>query len=250
MTSFSYKPATGSLEGASTVVPLKAGGFLEVRRGDKTRWAPGEARQTWATLDEWKATLPSDAVIQERGAYSSSCPVSCRIIEGAALPPDFLTAIIVHRRATGKDPRSTPITVENNVTVAAQWNKKADRCKDLAATFPHSAYAKIERDFRANAAAEIAKAPYERRFCRSYHWKGVNKNGFYAQRISDGEFIPIYFDMRRGLLHSPSEDVFRHIGATGDTFAALGVRPVFLVPVSNLSGRLRMISLEKPAATE
>lgn len=251
--SYAYKPTTG-LEGASTVVPLKKGGFLEVRRGEKTTWARGEERHVWATLDEWKATLPSDAVIEERDAHSASRSVRCRIIEGPAPPADFLTAMRVYREATGKDPRSVLITIENNATEAKRWNDKADVYRSYSVTAKlqkdRLAYCQIECQLREKAAAELVKPAYERCFCRRYHWKGANKNVLYAQRISDGEFIPIYFDIRKQLLHTPSEEVFQQVGAKGATFAALDLRPVFMVPVSNLTGRLRMISLEKPAATE
>jgi hypothetical protein len=43
---------------ASTVVVMRDGRFLEVRRGEKTHWASGEPRGRWASLEEWMSTLP------------------------------------------------------------------------------------------------------------------------------------------------------------------------------------------------
>jgi len=42
----------------SSVVILRDGKALEVRRGEKTRWASGEERTTWPSMKAWLATLP------------------------------------------------------------------------------------------------------------------------------------------------------------------------------------------------
>ncbi len=42
----------------SSVVILSDGKALEVRRGEKTRWASGEERTTWPSMKAWLATLP------------------------------------------------------------------------------------------------------------------------------------------------------------------------------------------------
>jgi hypothetical protein len=60
MTKLSYKYA----DFASTVVPLKDGRLLEVRRGPLTGKAIPD-RRTWASEEEWRATLPSaDATLR------------------------------------------------------------------------------------------------------------------------------------------------------------------------------------------
>ena len=221
--SYAYKPATGGFEGASTVVPLKEGGFLEVRRGEKTRWVHGDERRVWDTLEEWKASLPEGAVIEERETRSKgSFPRRSHI------PTDFRTAYLLYSSIVGFDPRSTPITVETNASVAKQYVRMFDY---------------------AQAYKELDKPPYEKFLCSHYHKSGHINNIIFAQRISDGEFIPLYFDIGRKILHSPSEyrDV---VGVKGDTFAALGVRPVFMLPSCRFTGRMRVISLEKPAVSE
>lgn len=42
----------------SSVVILNNGSALEVRRGEKTRWAAGEKRTTWPSITAWLSTLP------------------------------------------------------------------------------------------------------------------------------------------------------------------------------------------------
>jgi hypothetical protein len=45
----------------SSVVVLKDGSCLEVRRGAKTKWSPGEERGRWPSVAAWTATLPAGA---------------------------------------------------------------------------------------------------------------------------------------------------------------------------------------------
>jgi hypothetical protein len=45
-------------ETKSSVVILKNGSALEVRRGEKTRWVSGEERTTWPSITAWLSTLP------------------------------------------------------------------------------------------------------------------------------------------------------------------------------------------------
>jgi hypothetical protein len=52
---------------ASSVVVLKDGSVLEVRRGKETRFI-GMERQRWPTVDAWKATLPAAATVKTDGA--------------------------------------------------------------------------------------------------------------------------------------------------------------------------------------
>jgi hypothetical protein len=43
-----------------SVVLLKDGVAMEVRRGPKTKWAPGEERGSWPSMAVWAATLPAE----------------------------------------------------------------------------------------------------------------------------------------------------------------------------------------------
>ena len=55
MTKLSYKNETMK----SSVVVLKDDSCLEVRRNNKTTWAPGEERGRWSSVEAWRATLPA-----------------------------------------------------------------------------------------------------------------------------------------------------------------------------------------------
>ena len=43
-----------------SVVLLKDGVAMEVRRGQKTKWASGEERGSWQSMNAWAATLPAE----------------------------------------------------------------------------------------------------------------------------------------------------------------------------------------------
>lgn len=78
---YSYKPADAAE--ASTVILLKDGSALEVRRGSKTTWTKGEGRRRWASLATWKETLPAEAQVTEGGAASAPLsPELKRVVDG------------------------------------------------------------------------------------------------------------------------------------------------------------------------
>jgi hypothetical protein len=56
---YSYKPANPTE--SSSIVILRDGAALEIRRGTKTSWPAGEERQRWPSLEAWIATLPAGA---------------------------------------------------------------------------------------------------------------------------------------------------------------------------------------------
>jgi hypothetical protein len=56
---YSYKPANPTE--SSSVVILRDGAALEIRRGTKTSWSAGEERRRWPSLEAWIATLPAGA---------------------------------------------------------------------------------------------------------------------------------------------------------------------------------------------
>lgn len=66
-TKYSYSANAADRTGDSTVVTLKDGSLLEVRRGAQTTWTVGEPRKRWASLAEWMASLPEDAMIKKSG---------------------------------------------------------------------------------------------------------------------------------------------------------------------------------------
>lgn len=52
---------------ASSVVVLKDGRAMEVRRGDETRFR-GLGRTYWPSVDAWKATLPEGGLAVIKGS--------------------------------------------------------------------------------------------------------------------------------------------------------------------------------------
>jgi hypothetical protein len=85
MTKFSCK--IGDFK--SSVVTLKDGRVMEVRRGNKTTFYGADPRTYWPSLDDWKATLPEGgvAIITQDGPatpvdrYATTNPVLARFFE-------------------------------------------------------------------------------------------------------------------------------------------------------------------------
>jgi hypothetical protein len=76
-TKLSYKSGKEDREGDSSVVVLRNGSLLEVRNGNNTFKGPTHSdRRTWATLEEWRANLPSGAAftVSKSSSASSSSP--------------------------------------------------------------------------------------------------------------------------------------------------------------------------------
>lgn len=229
MSSYSYKPASG-LEGASTIVPLKKGGFLEVRRGEKTTWEPTESRRTWATLEEWKAGLPTDAVVSKKAITTTK-------ISKSKWSADFIMtcALTGHSRRS----RHTPVILENNLKKAETLRKHSTQMKTYAKRYDSvtSRDPTFQRYLLDRAAAyereaqEILAAPaFNRKTSLSYNPMSI-LNAIYAQRIADGVFIPIFFDKRRAIMHTPIlESDGTMTCKEGTTFAKLGINPVFKIP--------------------
>jgi len=238
MTTYSYKPATG-LEGASTVVPLKTGEFLEVRRGEKTWWKPTETRQKWPSLEAWKATLPAGATVVEKSRRGIAGP----LVAAAGWSADFKAAHDLVKSVTVFAPIQASVYIENNTMNAEKLLKKKHQYEQLASALG-AAYTPHAIRLGERAATILTAVPYERRLCRKYKFR-YYAAALKAQRISDGEFVPIFFDTRRGVLHTPTLDTEgRLVAKEGTTFAELGVRPVFLVPTRSATPSLRMVSLE------
>lgn len=53
----------------SSVVVLKDGCAMEVRRGENTKFTSAEPRRYWPSLDAWKATLPEGAPVVKSKSY-------------------------------------------------------------------------------------------------------------------------------------------------------------------------------------
>lgn len=271
--SYSYKPADGSMVGASTVIPMRSGcGFLEVRRGEKTRWAPREARRTWETLDAWKATLPVGAVVVEtteeeakaKTKAKAKAPAKIKITMCDSWTDDFRKAVGLAEEAGVA--RSAEIHVETNRTVAdallaridgleasRQWYQSVLRNSShashrLVTEKSLDNYTTEIRKLLDKVRATLAEEPFEHRTCAKYK-TAAKSQVIKAQRVADGVFVPIFFDLSAGLMYSPrGSSGTEEVGVFGDSFAALGVRPVFLVPAGK--GEQRLVSLEKTVGAE
>lgn len=238
MASYSYKPASG-LEGASTVVPLCDGNFLEVRRGEKTCWASGEIRRRWASLEEWKAELPEGATVVERTGRPSRRRIPTH-------SDDFKKALHVYCPLGERIPKSANLTVCTN---RSESNKhyanscKYHTCSNYVTHHQYKYYCDLAASEKKKSEEILASPPFKQWYCpRVYKHVGRISQTIRAQRISDGVFVPIFFDMKRSLLHTPDPGDSTGRSIVGKTFAELGVRPVFL---RNESDGLRLITLEE-----
>jgi hypothetical protein len=103
-TKYSYSTDAVDRMGDSTVVALKDGSLLEVRRGAQTRWNTGETRQRWARLEEWMAMLPAEATIKKSGCGASAggSPEMARILGALTAAGVRSASTLGYTRARGE----------------------------------------------------------------------------------------------------------------------------------------------------
>ncbi len=231
-TIYSYKPGGGGLEGASTVLTLKTGELLELRRGAKTRWSAGsEPRQQWASLEEWKATLPAGAEVTVHGDPEA---------EKAAIAvesEDFRRVI-----GLGASVLSTRLTLHTNKLDASRLMAK---CRVAERRRDRTVYAASLRRFdeqatrcRRLAEKALAAEPYAQFAVRSYRAR-CERPMLMARRTTDGVFILLFVDLERKLFHTPQENLVTATTAT--TLAELGLDRVLLVRTGMFG--MRMVTL-------
>ena len=126
MTKFSCK--IGDFK--SSVVALKDGRAMEVRRGDKTTFNAADTRIYWPSVDAWKATLPEGGVaaIKEggpSGKYVTTNPVLARFLERA-------------RAVCGS--RMRRMNNSGNVTLESQACERLKDCRAAAIRYPSPEY--------------------------------------------------------------------------------------------------------------
>jgi hypothetical protein len=154
---------------------------------------------------------------------------------------------------TGFAPIAASVYIQNNATDAEKYVVQQRLSKKIADSMASPYLANLHRTsverIGAQAKAILEAPSYEYRLCRKYRPKYYGP-ALKAQRISDGEFVPIFFDTRRGILHTPTLNEKRFVVAKeGTTFAELGLRPVFLVSIRSPTPSQRLVSLEGSAAT-
>jgi len=80
MTKIAYISPDGEIR--SSVIILKNGEALEIRRNEKTKWGPEEERQRWSTMTEWTSSLPREWASVEEWRKSRSSVIE-HVVEGA-----------------------------------------------------------------------------------------------------------------------------------------------------------------------
>lgn len=220
-TIYSYKPVAA--EGvASTVLALASGELLELRRGETTRrWSTVGGRRRWASLEEWKATLPADAVINVREPDEdlSSVTVSTDV--------DRVSAMLDARKCRAAYLGMTLYTnrrdAENEKRTAKKYRRQAARYYMGSARL-----LELATGCEARAAEMLAKDPYRRFEARFYRSRMENNCGLMARRMEDGVFVPLFLDPKRKVFHQPAHPVTAE-SRFGATLEELGLSPMFLV---------------------
>jgi len=83
MTKIAYISPDG--ETRSSVIILKNGEALEIRRNEKTKWGPEEERGRWSSMTEWTSSLPSEWASVEEWRKSRPSVIE-HVVEGAVQP--------------------------------------------------------------------------------------------------------------------------------------------------------------------
>jgi hypothetical protein len=239
-TIYSYKPAsaTGSLEGASTVLTLKTGELLELRRGAKTKWsvlrdpAGTEPQKRWASLEEWKATLPEGATVTVHGdpvAETASVTVESDDLRRLRARPWMCVGSLPRLKLHTNKLDASRLMAKCRVA-----ERKRDRTHYAASLRKYDAAAKM---YRQQAEGVLAAAPYRHFSCRYSSQR--SKTPWLMARRADGVFIPLFIDPDRNLFFTPAQGSGPVTAAA--TLAELGLEPVFLVRTELIG--LRMESL-------
>jgi hypothetical protein len=187
MTKFSCKIG----EFKSSVILLKDGRAMEVRRGDKTVFAAAEPRTFWATLNAWIATLPaggvaaikasSGAVAAPADRYATTNPVLARFFARARA-----------KRSGRMNNRNMTDERETNEAAARSfvrmWQKYIDSDKKaVPPREPNPYYAShlAEAEARLAAVLEANKTAPQRYY--------FGKSSYFTL-LPDGELCSVYYN--------------------------------------------------------
>jgi hypothetical protein len=193
---------------SSSVAPLKAGGFLEVRRGD-LRGAKITDKRTWATQEEWLAAVGEPLV-------------------SAPIKPTFLTPDleIVHANRgfttsmyyyNGSHEQAKLSYIAERLSEAARWAKVPGGAPVL--------------DFVIRLGAEIDATKKRIAYCQREGFAGhtfatKNISRFYVQ--SETGMHAVYYDAKRNLIGVSDNynPIFKKVVLkTGHSFSELGITP-------------------------
>ena len=83
MTKIAYISPDGEIR--SSVIILKNGEALEIRRNEKTKWGPEEERRRWSSMTEWTSSLPGEWASVEEWRKTRPSVIE-HVVEGAVQP--------------------------------------------------------------------------------------------------------------------------------------------------------------------
>ena len=83
MTKIAYISPDGEIR--SSVIILKNGEALEIRRNDKTKWGPEEERGRWSSMTEWTSSLPGEWASVEEWRKARPSLIE-HVVEGSVQP--------------------------------------------------------------------------------------------------------------------------------------------------------------------
>ena len=83
MTKIAYISPDGEVR--SSVIILKNGEALEIRRNEKTKWGPEEERGRWSSMTEWISSLPGEWASVEEWRKSRASVIE-HVVEGVVQP--------------------------------------------------------------------------------------------------------------------------------------------------------------------
>jgi hypothetical protein len=202
-TKLSYRAGKPYREGDSTVIVLKTGELMEVRRGDATTFNEFTVRHRWPTVDAWVSTLPAGASIHTEEAPAKSTK------SVAEEHPDFQRiALFLTKHNCGRSWTPAARTSLSRYLTNAErvkqlqgliklWLKTASQCNSIRAPDLYAEYIKRIQD--ASAKIKELQGKPEKPLRYFFKWKpncanalvyGSNGDGLtaIALRVSEGLF--------------------------------------------------------------
>jgi hypothetical protein len=196
---------------SSSVVPLKAGGFLEVRRAD-LRGTKIADKKTWVTMTDWLAEVGEPLV---SSSVISSTPT---------LTADVIT-VNAHAELAGK---MRLHKVNTDIATLKHFNSIVEKfkaqCSNPTVLWPHygmpSYYLVMYKKKATNLEEHIALTGGKD------YYTGASSNLFVLD--TKGKMRPVFYNQRKGLIGVPqrTSPVFASLVLlTGRTFEELGITP-------------------------
>ncbi len=237
-TIYSYKPVAADAAAgvASTVLALASGELLELRRGETTRrWSTVGGRRKWTSLEEWKATLPADAVVNVREPDEDLSSVT------ASTDFERVSAMLAAKQCRAA---YLGMTLYTNRRDAENEKKKAKKYRRQAARYYMGSdrLLAMAAACEARAAEVLAKEPYRRFVSRFYRSRIDHCCALMARRVEDGVFVPLFLDPNRKVFHMQARR-FSDESRVGATLDELGLSPMFLVRSSTDMRNQHLVTL-------